>query len=542
MFRRSLKTFFALLLVFVLSSAALALQPQDSISARPEGSIYTVLRVDDLNGLLRYIFSPANVEMVTSMLKPDEAQGINLLASFVSQIPAKSVTLATGMTLEDGPFVQVAASMPDSLRPKLDKIAEGSATGIEIVTLLLGDGGLMFAAGFEPEIQNGAKGPYYNLMGMVGITAKEDLLLIAFPPVGLDAAIDALEKQENRLSFRNRFDNPNYWQVHMDTNALKRFAAMGGAEIALWYGVYALGELFKAPLEFEIGLASKPGSILLSGATNILESMTDSASFRDMKPASGGNMFLAGGGKLLLALSAPLAFSADNFKTHPELAEGWNKFIEGLEELNITESDVEDLLNGFISIALGSEATVMGADIPGGYIALTGREGAAAKILGKLTASENAPVIPFNADGWDMAFAANPEALPAPVVFGAAKDTLFVGIVNSGALTGTPELHAEFAKMLGDTLLGVGFIDTAGIWNRLRQETSNPASLLSPMMQEPIKGVLSFILESELSVPLIKLWSPEVEKGFMEFSLADVPQEKRLLPRLFEMGKMFQGQ
>ena len=52
MFRRSLKTFFALLLVFVLSSAALALQPQDSISARPEGSIYTVLRVDDTGKLL----------------------------------------------------------------------------------------------------------------------------------------------------------------------------------------------------------------------------------------------------------------------------------------------------------------------------------------------------------------------------------------------------------------------------------------------------------------------------------------------------------
>jgi len=47
------------------------------------------------------------------------------------------------------------------------------------------------------------------------------------------------------------------------------------------------------------------------------------------------------------------------------------------------------------------------------------------------------------------------------------------------------------------------------------------------------------ILAADLSVPLIKTWSSDMETGFIEFSVVDVPKGKRLLPRLVELGKMF---
>jgi hypothetical protein len=314
MFRKSFKNVFVVLSVAAFSlvaSAALALPAQDALSARPAESVYTVVRADNLNGLLQYVFSPANVEMITSLLDPDDAETVNLVAMFASQIPAKSLAVAAGMTA-GGPFVQVAASMPASVRPKLDKVADGSATGADIFTLLLGDGGEMFAGGFDPEVQDGDNGPFYSLMGQAALAAKDDLLLIAFPPDELDASIDALGNDENRLSFKRRFGSPDYWLTHMDISMLTAFAAMAGGAAPGEPG--AIAEFYKAPLELELAFESKPGSFLLSCAANIMEALADAGQYKNMNPVKGGNLFLAGGGKLLFALSAPLGLNAADFK------------------------------------------------------------------------------------------------------------------------------------------------------------------------------------------------------------------------------------
>ena len=543
MFRKSIKIVFAVLLVLGFSSVAPAFQPQDAISARPAESVYTVLRVDDLNGLMQYVFSPANVEMVASVLKPEQAGLVGLAASLASQIPAKSAAVASGMTAE-GPFMQVAVSIPASDRPKLDKVADGSADGADIITLLLGDGAEMFADGFEPEVQDGDNGPFYSLMGQAALAARDDLLLIAFPPNELDAAIDALENDENRLSFKRRFDSPDYWLTHMDLSMTAMFAAMAGG--AAQGDPDALAEFFKAPLEYELAFESKPESFLLSCAANIMEALADAGQYKDMNPNKGGSLFLAGGGKVLFALSSPLALNAAVFKADPGTAAAWEKFIQVLASMDITEGDAEDLLNGSFSAVLGSEATVMGASIPGGYLALTGREGTAARIFGKLIDNENmtqaVPLVPLEADGWDSAFAADTAAFPAPVVFGVKRDTLFVGVLDSNELTRTPEIPDEIAPMLDESLLGIGVIDTAGIWDRLRREVSDPNSLLSLAMGgviDAFRDDLDDVLSADLSVPLVKIWSPELETAFMEFTVVDVPQDKRLLPRLLNMVRMF---
>jgi len=542
MLRRLFKATFTVLLVLTLSGAALGLQPQDALSARPAESLYTVLRIDNLNGLLQYIFSPANVELVAQLLGSDEAQIVNLIASLASQIPAQSVLIGLGMTNE-GPFIQAVASMPDSARPKLDRVADGSAGGVEIVTLLLGDGGMMFAGGFEPEKTVGAKGPFYSVLGMGAIAAKDNLLLLTSSQAELEAAIDALEKAENRLSFKSRFESPNYWQIHVDMQTAAGLAGMFGDSVPGLTEAYdQLSEFFKAPLEIEFGLTLKPESVLLSCAMNILECLADSAVFEGLKPVPGGNLLLAGGGKLLLALSSPIAFKIPNMSGQPEVAEAWDKAIEGLEKINLTAGDLEDLLNGSFSIAFGSDATVMGASVPGGYLAFTGREGAAARILGKIMGIEElegAPLVALNVDGWSSVFTVDPAVSPAPIVFGVTNDTLFAGVVNPAALADKPELPAEITGMLGDTLFAVGVIDIIGMWNRLRQEVADPGSLLSSMVPDPsFKDLLNFVLEADLSVPLVKMWSPELELCFTEFSLADIPQEKRLIPRLIQLGQM----
>ncbi|MCL1876235.1 MAG: hypothetical protein FWF87_08275 [Synergistaceae bacterium] len=538
MISRSSKLVLVLLLVLAFSTAASALQPQDALSAREAESIYTVLGVSDLNGLLQYVLSPAHLEMVAAMM-PDEADTIGLVAGIASQIPAESLAVAAGIAGE-GPFVQVAASFPASSRSILDKVADGSATGADIVTLLLGEGGAMFADMIELELKKGAKGPYYDLMGEVAFAAKDGLLLIAYPATEIDASIGAIEGN-NRLSFKRRFNSPDYWLTHMDMQMVAMLAEMSGGAGAV--NMNDLNKFFKAPLELEAAFESKPGSFLLSLSTNGLESFANAETLKIHKPKKGGNMFLTGGGKQVLALSSSLAINAADLKMSPEAAMVWEQIVQAFGMFGVTEGELESLLNGAISIALGGEATIMGANIPGFYLALTAPEGVVAKVFGKLTANEEMAqalsLIPLKADGLDAGFTVDPEMFPGPLVLGVMKDTLLVGLLNADSLTKAPELPAGVAQTLENSLLGIGFIDAAGIWNWLRQETANPESLLSMFMDDGVKGILSMVLAASPSVPLVKFWTPEVETFFMEFSIVDVPQEQRLLPVLLRLGTMF---
>ena len=530
---RFIKAIFTILFILAVSSVASALPPRDALSARGAESVYVVAGIDDLSGLLQGIFSPVNIEMVASIVDLEDAQTVRLIGSFVSQVPARSVAFASGVTAE-GSFVQVAASLPDSVRLKLNRVADGSASGEELITLLFGDGAAILADGFATEVQSGAAGQYYVVNEAAFIAAKDDLLLIASSSAELEASMVALEKKENRLPLKRRFDSPNYWRVHADMPTLVTLVEEVGKPVDFT-------KMFKAPFEFEAAFSSKPGSFTVSTGVNILQSLADAARLADIKPATGANMFLAGGGKLLLALAGPTAFKAADLKMYPELLPWWDLLIGLLKKVKVSEYDVENMLNGSFSVVVGSDATLWGKTVPGGYLALTGRKDTAAVILGRLMASEAftqaIPMAPLNLEGWDSLFALDPALLPMSFLVGVKKDTLFIGIVDFAALPKAPELPAEAAEMLDAPLFAAGLIDTGAVWNWLRFEIADSSTTM-PLLYHA-QGFLENILKADLFVPLIKIWSPELEVTYIEFSTVDVPEEKRLLPRLLELAGMF---
>ena len=544
MLRKSfIKTIFAVFLILVLSTTALALSPQDSLSARPANSMYMVLSINDLNGFLKEAFSPANTELLAALLEEEQAQILGLVTSFTAQIPAKTITIAAGITADMQPFVQAAVLMPESARDKLKSMADGSASGADIATLLLGDAALMFSEAFTPEIQKGASGTYYNLGGQAMFAAKDDLLLIASSPAELEASLAALEKKDNRLAFKRRFDSPNYFLGHFDYASLATMLEAVGENVL---GNPAnLATLYKAPLDVEIALSEKTGDYLLSSAANVLEALTDAERFKDRKPEKGAGLFMGGGGRLLFAIASQLAFKIEDLKMYPEAMAVWDQFEAGLKEFDISVSELEALLDGSMSMALGSEAAFMGMKVPGGYISITGRDGTAGKIFDKLLknqlVTESLPLTQLEIEGWDTLYTVNQEMIPLPILFGVQKETLFIGFMDINALDKKPETSPEVAKMLDNPLIGVAFIDVDSIWNRLRQENADPNSILSmaPGVAE-MKAIIDEILGADVSVPLIKLWSPEIETAFMEISVVDVPAEKRLLPIIIKLSKMFE--
>ncbi|MDR1874421.1 MAG: hypothetical protein LBQ90_05320 [Synergistaceae bacterium] len=535
--------------VFLPASGAWAAKVEDALSVRPDGAIYLSMRMDDLGGALKNIFSPENVEMVTSLSRPQDAGSIQLFASVFAQIPVKSLALAVGTTADGAPFLQLALSMPPALRSKLDLVSAGEAKAADIVTLLLGEGGLLLAAAVNPVLQKGEAGPYYTIEGKVALSARDDLLLMALSPQDLQDSLSALGDAKKRLALKRRFDSPNYYFLHADMPTAVALAASGqGAGETEIQNMKAILNVFKAPLEMETAFDSAPGRFLISCAINIFESMRQAARFKDLPPRPGADLFLAGEGKLLFGVSGLTTFSAADLKaTYPSLTKGWESFIKEASKRGIAEKDIENLLTGSLSLVGGSNASILGRPAPGMYVALRGREGAASLILNAVLADPEflnaVPVSPVKSAGWDTLVMVDPALIPVPLLLGVREETLFLGMIDPKGLDKKPEFSPKVAALLKEKLFAAGFFDTAAAWDRLRRELADPDSELGelvallPGVAPDAAKILDDIMTADLGVSFIGLRSPSMDTSFVEFSLVDVPREKRLLPRLLKAAQ-----
>jgi hypothetical protein len=494
-------------------------------------SFYLTARFDDLGKMFRNVFSPANIEMLASLLPQEDTQEFRLMANMASQIPAKSVALLVGM-IEDGTFFQqIAVSMPDSVRPKLDRVAKGKASPEDLVTLVLGEGGLLLAGGFQPTLQQGAEGPYYLLDGTVALTARDGLLVVASSPAELEASLEAMKKAENRLVVRRRFKSSDYSFLHMDMPTLFKLVQKESPEEAKDIDVNAMLSLFKAPLEYEVAFNSKPGSVLISSGINISEAIV-SHFLKNITPVK---MFLAGGGKLLLGGAGGIVFRIADLKIYPKFAQTWNGISKSLEARGITEKDVEDFLTGSVTLAYGNEAMILGNRVPGGYIAFTGQNGAASRIWNKILEDESfsqaIPMSPSKVEGWESVLTVDPTLFPASLVAGVSKDTFFLGIADPKELGKTPELSPESAKLLKEDCIGMGFFDVGSTWAYVKQNAAAIVALAPNVTPDDLE-IVNAIVDAELPMSFIKIWAPTLEEFFLEIFTADVPSEKRLLPKI----------
>ncbi|MDR1048133.1 MAG: hypothetical protein LBL51_00125, partial [Synergistaceae bacterium] len=300
-----------------------------------------------------------------------------------------------------------------------------------------------------------------------------------------------------------------------------------------------LAALFKAPLNVEVDFSSsKPGSALMSMAVNLLEALADAKRLESIEPLKAGGFFSAGGGKLFLGAAGPYLFRPEDFKSYPGFDEAWEKVLAGLKTVGLDGTDLENLLAGVVTVALGGEATFfMGPAIPGGYVALTGQKDAASKLLRAIVESEPASaasLFPVKAEGWSSLFQVNPAVVPVPLLVGVKGGTLFAGVLDLKSLNQTPELPPEGRELFGKDSFGAGFIDMAGIWEYLRNAAGDAASPLNAALARTPEGqnLARLLLDADFPLKFVKMWTPTLETGFLEITATDVPQEKRLLPKL----------
>ncbi len=539
-------------LLAALVPAAWGAVPQDALSAKPAGAIYSVFQVDDLGNLVRSILSSDNIDLFAPLLGKEEVEGLRMAAAIVSKMPVKSTALLVGTDENLTPFLQLALSLPTELKPQLDLVASGKAKPEDIVSLALGDGAVAFGPLLNVELQKGPQGPYFLLNGQAALAARDGLLLVGLSPVDLEASLKALADPKERLSVKRRHEARNFSLMHLDFPTLIKMAKeqkakgkadkKGGKKIDE-IDLDTLEAYFKAPLEIEYGIDKDPGSVLFSMGVNIKEAL-DSAyleRFAKMEPVPGGEIFLTGSGRPLFALSSKLSFKGSELDIYPEIAKLWKEEIKQLAQYGITEPEVENLLSGSVSLVCGGNAAVAGAKVPGVYLALTGRGGAASSIFKKVT--ENAkfaatlPTAPVDVKDWEMVLQVDPSLFPfpIPILLGVKGETLFVGVQDAAGLNIAPEISDSLKALLEKGSLSTSFFDFEAVRAFLDGALSDKSSPLYALAEELPREILDSVkdvLGAELSVPFVGSWAPRMDEAFVKFSLVDVPADKGLMAKI----------
>nr|WP_315099676.1 hypothetical protein [uncultured Fretibacterium sp.] len=548
-------------LLAALVPAAWGAVPQDALSAKPAGAIYSVFQVDDLGNLARSILSSENIDLFAPLLDKGEVEGFRIVAAIVSKMPVKTTALLAGTDENLTPFLQLALSLPAELKPQLDLVASGKAKPEDIVSLTLGDGAVAFGPLLNVELQKGPQGPYFLLNSQAALAARDGLLLVGLSPADLEASLKALADPKERLSVKRRHESRNFSLLHLDFPTLIKMAGeqqakekadkKGGKKIDE-IDLDALKKYFKAPLEIEYGIDKDPGSVLFSMGVNIEEALNSAylERFAKMDPVPGGEIFLAGGGRPLFALSSKLSFKGSDLDIYPEIAKLWKDGIKQLAQYGITESEVENLLSGSVSLVCGGSAAVAGAKMPGAYLALTGREGAASSIFKKVTESAKfaatLPTAPVDVKGWEMVLQVDPSLFPfpVPILFGVKGETLFVGVQDAAGLNTAPEISGTLKALLEKGSLSTSFFDFEAIRAFLDGALSDKSSPLYALAEELPRAILDSVkdvLGAELSVPFVGSWAPRMDEAFVKFSLVDVPAGKGLMAKIVKAAAQYKA-
>ncbi|NLL36498.1 MAG: hypothetical protein GX256_03120 [Fretibacterium sp.] len=538
------------LLLAALTSPAWSAVPQDALSAPGEESVYALLNLKDAGGLARYLLSPANIELITPLLGEEEAQLLQMISTIAAGVPSQELALLAGTDAEQRPFLQLAVALPSEAQAKLDLVSSGQAGPEDIVTLLMGEGALSLAGGFAPEVQEASFGPFYSLDGQVAITARDNLMLFTLSPEELGRSVAALEEPEKRLALKRRYESRDFLYLHLDAATLFAIAKSQGANSSEEEVFDAIQAAFQAPLDLEFDFATLPDRTRLSMGANLKEALASEylARLEEMPSIPGGHLHLKGKGRPLFAVGGRTAFRfSDLESTHPMAAAFLKEVVDLFSEIGVMEEDIEALLSDTLSFVVGGSATLQGVDIPGVYLAVNGKDGAAARILSKIleekSFAESVPLAPLSLEGWDSLFSLDPALLPFPVVFGVKGEMLFLGIAEPTTFDDQPELTENVQALLEESSIGVGFLDFDAIWSWLKKEMDSDESLLVAMMglEPPILEGIRTVLGARLSVPFLSFCTSSIETAFVDFVIAEVPEDERLIPRVIQVVKAFLG-
>jgi hypothetical protein len=261
-------------------------------------------------------------------------------------------------------------------------------------------------------------------------------------------------------------------------------------------------------------------------------------------PLDPKQVLLAGGGKPLLFSAWRFSFWEyfwKEFQAFPEFQRGLAELETAVEALGIEGRDIENLLTGTWTLLAGNKAAIGDQEIPGVYLAITGKDGAALKLTQTVLESEEIgaflPLVPRRVPGWQLAYKVSEAILPIPIpIFLGVKDeTFFIGVAQSEQMDKIPEGDSTFNKLLeAENQFGYSYVGTQQIWDEIRRYLAMPYARvlmdqsLRRMRMIDLKDIERF-MEAVPSIKSISIVQPEANTGDILIETQDVEPKDRII-------------
>lgn len=533
----------AVLAVMLFSCAAYSAQPEDALSVRNEESVYMTLRLDDTAAFLKWVFSDEHLKLFVLAAKQnmseEEALAVaEFLRTMVGMSPLRASALTVGMNKPapkslNMPFMQFAFTAGPEVSELTAKIADGTADAGDLATLIMGN---KIAAAFIETMIKVERGEdnILRINNDIFMTAKDDIVLVASSLEEIRASLNALADEKARLltAKPRKFGEKDFMLMHVDYQT----AAELDDEEEL--DDLDVEKYLDEPLEVEFAFNKTAEKFLMSLAVNLTKALKDEYAGDIYKAAEsytlvkGGHIDLAGtGGKTspLAAIGSYVNFEAlkDNADAKPFVS----AVLRNLRvRFGISEEEAYAMLTGPFSAVVNSTVTFEGFKIPALYMSFTGQEGAAAKVFGKLTKSPHFSKVHEGVLQLDSSIS------PVSCLASDRGESIGICFAELASFSDKPELAPAFAQLMDREAIASLWVDFAGIQRWINDDENGVFMAIGPLMTFAGYGkyfkAIRDVLNAELSVPSMSIWTEELEKVHIEFALKDINPDNGLVSKI----------
>ena len=536
----------ALLAVTVFASGVFAADVEDALTAVPDQSVYAVLKLDDTQNLLKWIFSKEHIDTFMPLILASEESNeilgaVEMISAFAENTPLKSAAMLVGVYSEEKspvPFFKMAFTVKDDAAPFVKKIADGTAEAVDIAKLVMGkDNPMASLAESMIKVEKGEDN-ILQIDNEVFLKAQDGMIIAGLSADDVKNSLKALEDESGRLFTKKtrRFAPKDFAWIHADPEVAKALDEDNDLDLD------EVKKYVAKPLDVEYGFMRVPGKFLLSMATNIKEALTKEALAtmgldRAFPLTKGGNINLLGAKSPLLALGGLL--NIEGIKLTNEGRDAWKEFVkQAKNRFGVSEEDLNKFFAGTFSLVVNDNVTIEGIKLPAIYISQKDTNGAGEKIFESF---EKSPHFHKVQDG---VLQVDSSLIPAPCFVNKFEDGLGINLAELANISAATTLKPALKELMNTDATSALWLDFAEIQSWILSDENGVLTLLEPLArfsgQGEIFDAVKDVLSAKFSVPSMSIHSDSIEIIHTEFEIdEDVKAEDGLMSKLVKIGKKF---
>ena len=535
----------AFLSVVVLTSAAFAVEVEDALTPAPEQSAYAVLKLDDTQALLKWIFSKENIDTFMPLILASEESNeilgvIEMISAFAENTSLKSAALLVGVTGDKAPepFFKMAFTVKPEAEPFFKKIADGSAEAIDVAKLVMGKDNPMAAFAESMIKVEKTDDNILKVDNELFLKAQDNMIVAGLSADDIKTSLNAIENSDERLFAKKarRFAPKDFAWLHIDPAALKTLDEDDELDLE------EAKKYLAGPVDVEYGFMRVPGKFLMSMAFNLKEALTKEALAtmgldRAFPLTKGGNINLLGAKSPLLALGGLL--NIEGIKLTNEGRDAWKEFVkQAKNRFGITEEDLNKFFAGTFSLVVNDNVTIEGIKLPAIYISQKDTNGAGENIFESF---EKSPHFHKVQDG---VLQVDSSLIPAPCFVNKFEDGLGINLAELANISAAPTLKPALKELMNIDATSALWLDFAEIQSWILSPENGVLTLLEPLArfsgQGEIFDAVKDVLSAKFSVPSMSIHSDSIEVIHTEFEIdEDVKAEDGFMSKLVKVAKKF---